>query len=196
MADTNLDFGDPFEFWLKEASFYINKLGLKVSPPVEALSIVTNAFGKEWIINQIKSAKEKHALESRHRLVNMIIIAGKKEIFEVYELANYIQELYQKPRFDQVISMMKVESQYSTAFNQLAFGYRFHKAGVSNLEFEPPTDAGKNSDLMFHYKGVIFIVESFVPQSSKGIPYENILKITTKKAYEIASSLGKKLQPS
>lgn len=186
-----LDQGDPLNFWLKEANYHVDRLDFQVASPADVLSIIVHTFGREWILETISNTKKQHVLDNRHPLIGALMIVGKKQVCELYELANYIKALYQVPRFQDVIMMMKESRQYSTSFNQLAFAYRFKQIGVTDLEFEPPTDGGKNSDIMFKFSETTYIVESFVPENAKAPSYENVLKHTTKKM-EIALKETKK----
>ena len=161
--DELLGRGDPFEFWLQEASI---QSGLLHSiSPAEALGIIRNAFSTHWL-DQIVAAKEKgNAIQSsRHPLASLILVPGKVQTNKVLELGIYLRALHAAPNIDQVIRQMKSGEDFENTWLQIAYGFRFFKVGASDLKFEPDVDAGKKADIIFNFESQTYLAECFMPE--------------------------------
>lgn len=154
---------DPLEFWLQEANLRPNaNLGIS---PVEALAIIKGAFSESWLRDQVTAEEKGTAIQSsRHPLARLILLPGKNQIPRVLELALYLRDLYAVANLDQVIQQLKSASDFENTWIQLAYGYRFHKIGASNLKFEPDVDQGRKADIIFKFEAHTYLVECFKPE--------------------------------
>lgn len=184
---------DPFDFWLKEARHHCVQLGLSDRPVVEALSIVKNAFGEAWLREQLSKTKIVMPHPQRHPLVGWIQIPGKHQVCSVLEISNYLKAMCHVPNFLKVIEMMRSDRQFESAFNQLAFGYRFMSVGAQVIEFEPDTDGGRNSDILFKFHDQTFIAESFVSERREGLWYSDLLNVSADRARFEAEKKSKRI---
>lgn len=164
--DELLGRSDPFNFWLQEASFHSSPVsGIS---PVEALTIIKNAFSESWLTKVISAVEKGTALQSsRHPLANLILTPGRNQISRVLELGIYLRALFATPNISQVITQMKSASDFENTWIQLAYGYRFLKIGAEDLRFEPVVQGGRKADIIFRFESQIFIVECYMPDAEE-----------------------------
>lgn len=175
-AIRELDIGDPRDHWISQSHQLASKLSLPVDFINETRDIVEGAFGCDWLSEIFGKPRSKHTLvpKAHHHLDTLFGVAGECQVVELIELAVYLKRLAICPNVADVINVMK--NHYATGFLQLAYAYRFQRAGAENIELEPPTDRGK-SDIFFVYGNQPFLVECYVPSiADKTNSIENLRK--------------------
>jgi hypothetical protein len=80
---------------------------------------------------------------------------------DTLELAVYIKRLANVPGLADVLRNMKAD--YGPGYMQLAYSYRFMRAGASNIKLEPEASHGRKADISFELAGVVYLVECFTP---------------------------------
>lgn len=153
----------PLEFWIQEAGKHVAPINSITTP--EAIAIIQNAFSREWLDECVKTKEKGSALNSsKHPLAKLILLPSKNQVQKVLELAIYLRELHAASNLDQVIMQMKASEDFENTFLQLAYGYRFHKIGVTDLKFEPDVDGGRKADIQFTYDSHQYLVECYMPE--------------------------------
>ena len=158
-----LDIGDPFQHWTRQAYALAAQLHLPVDFIDEARSIVASAFTREWLESVFERPVPRGSLPTKrvHPLEALFSVAGPSQIVELIELAVYLKHLAPSTNIGEVIAVMK--DNYQTGLLQLAYAYRFKRVGGKNIELEPRTDRGK-SDIYFEYAGRSYLTECYVPK--------------------------------
>jgi len=162
-----LDIGDPFDHFAKQAFSNAKRFGLPSSFINESIAIVMGAFGEDWLRTMFVKDRSSTPVipASRHPLADCFAIAGKNQIAEILEIAVYLKHLAQVKNVNHVITQMK--DKYYSGFLQLAYAYRFSKIGARNIELEPKTNKGKRGDIYFEFNNFPCIVECYIPHTSK-----------------------------
>ncbi|MCA9124557.1 MAG: hypothetical protein H6822_15410 [Planctomycetaceae bacterium] len=157
------EIGDPWEHWLSQARALAAELQLPCEFIDEACAIVENAFGHDWLSALFGKQNLSHKLVPKplHRLDTLFGVAGKSQVVELIELAVYLKQLATCSGIPSVMDVIR--EHYATGFLQLAYAYRFHRAGATAIALEPETDRGK-SDIFFEYDSRPYIAECYVPQ--------------------------------
>ncbi len=157
-----LDIGDPRDHWVNQAHKLADKLRLPRPLINETRAIVEGAFGSSWLNEVFNGVRNQHALipQPTHPFDTLFGVAGDCQVVELMELGVYLKRLAYTPNLVDVINVMK--NHYSTGLLQLAFAFRFQRAGATKIELEPATDRGR-SDIYFMYEGRPFLVECYVP---------------------------------
>ncbi len=157
-----LDIGDPFEFFVKQAFVLHRRLSLPLDFVHEAIALIKVAFGEEWLREKTQTKTRATALPlSTHPLGNYFAVSGPSDIVNILELAIYIKKLANVPRIADVLKSMKED--YGPGYLQLAFAYRFMRAGALNIELEPEAAHGRKADISFELSGTSYLVECFTP---------------------------------
>lgn len=162
-----LDIGDPFVHFAKQAYRNANRFGVPSEFIDESIAIVRGAFGDDWLQSQFdKSEKELPVLLlRRHPLMECFTIAGEEQIKEVMELAVYLKHLSKVKNVDYVIAQMR--DKYHSGLLQLAYAYRFLKLGAADLTLEPPSSRGRKSDIRFELLNMPILVECYIPKAKE-----------------------------
>lgn len=185
---------DPIEFWIKEANNYFQTIKDQSIKCTEAISIITNSFGEEWLNSRIAELSDKSPpFSSPHPVASWITTPGYNQVVSCLELAKYIKCTYSFPRFNDVLTIMKTTEQFDTGFNQIAFACKLKEIGAINIEFEPPTENGRVSDIQCEYSGQTYILESYVPATNAKPWYQDIITISANKAYDISRGVKKRI---
>ena len=180
-----LDIGDPFEFWTDRAARAANRLSLGHISVPEAISIVRNALGEDWLrtVSTLRSTAEVPF--KPHRLGDCLTIAGDGEIVEIVELALYLRTLHDVPGLSEVFPVLRDD--YWTARQQLAFAFRFRTMGSEDLRFEPAVGTNR-ADLSFGLRDQHFTLESFYPRYGSGTP--TAVRIFFRRATKLIERIG------
>ena len=168
---------DYVEHWLREARHHGKRRPWQ-QHLVEAIAILEVAFGKEWlreVAQQPSRAVMTGDDPNRHPLGTWIALPSASNVASVVELAVYLRHCARAPRLDEVLSMLRSPGQFGRAFVQLAFGYRFLRLGVSDFEFEPPTDGGRRADHLFVTNGTPYLVECYEPERSRHAVHSDLI---------------------
>lgn len=168
---------DYVEHWLREARYH-GKGRVWQLHLVEAVAILEGAFGREWL-HEIAKQPNRAMLTaddpSRHPLGYWIATPSPSHVASVVELAVYLRRCAPVPKVNDLLPMLRNARQFGRAFVQLAFGYRFLKLGVSNLEFEPSTDGGRRADHLFVSNGTPYLVECYEPEEDRHPVYSDLI---------------------
>lgn len=160
-----LDIGDPFDHFAKQAFRNATKSRFPIQFINEAIAIVRTAFGENWVRKMFEKNRGATPIRplSKHPLADCFTIAGESQIAEVLELAIYLKKLAKVRNIDYVITQMK--DKYYSGLLQLAYAYRFLRIGASELELEPPTSKGKKADIFLKFENLPCLVECYIPRS-------------------------------
>lgn len=168
---------DYVEHWLREARHHGQGRAWQ-QHLVEVVAILEVAFGKDWL-RQVAQRPNRAFLTgddpSRHPLGGWISAPSATSVASVVELAVYLRHCARAPRLDEVLSMLRNAEQFGRAFVQLAFGYRFLRLGVSQFEFEPPTDGGRRADHLFISGETPYLVECYEPESARYAGHSDLI---------------------
>jgi len=182
---------DPYSFWIQEAAIHAGPLGY--ISPTEIMSVVQNAFGKDWLDEKIKEPEKGSAMDSsRHPLAKMVLVPGETQVRAMYELGIYLRHLYAVPRLADVVRQLKNKDDFSNTVIQLAYGYRFSKIGVTELAFEPDVDGGRKADIVFKYEDQSYLAECFMPEAEEPW-YSEIGQISQKRIFDHVKHIDKKI---
>lgn len=169
--------GDYVDHWVREARHH-GKGQRWQRHLMEVVAILEVAFGKDWL-REVAQQPNRAVLTgddpSRHPLGSWIATPSATNVTSVVELAVYLRHCARVPRLDDVLSMLRNPEQFSRAFVQLAFGYRFLRLGVDGLEFEPQTDGGRRADHFFSSGGIPYLVECYEPQRERHSAYSDLI---------------------
>lgn len=168
MAHKNarLEIVDPLEYWTKCAYFYASKINLPVDFIDEARDIIVSAFSKDWLEKLFKRKLPCDSLIPNipHPMKTFFKTPGESQVVSIMELAVYIKKLCHSKNFYDVIQIIK--DSFFTGFMQLAYAYRFQRAGAKNIVFEPQTDRGK-ADIYYEFDTIPYLIECYVPHIKK-----------------------------
>jgi hypothetical protein len=133
----------------------------------EAVGTVRSVFGDDWL----KSACSREigtALPFRmHPIGNFLMPPGEDQILHLLELVEYLKAAAHSPVFGELVTGLK--SQYGPTFLQLAFGFRFGRAGGRNLEYEPLVQRGLKGDVAFTMGDQRLVAECYIPRTKRGV---------------------------
>jgi len=162
-----LDIGDPFDHFAKQAFRNAKRFRFPLRFINESIAIVRNAFGEIWLRGMFGRDRGATpvALHSKHPLADCFAVAGENQIAEILELAVYLKHLAGVKNLEYVITQMK--DKYYNGLLQLAYAYRFSKIGASNIELEPKANKGKRGDIYFEFYDSPCMVECYIPRSSR-----------------------------
>ncbi len=153
---------EPFIFFEQQAYKFREKLDLPTEFIGEAIDILRNAFGEEWIRTRANSKDKSIALPLRdHPIGEYFSTPSESQIVGALELAVYLKRLMNVKKIEKVITQMK--DKFYPHHLQLAFGYRFLRCGATELEFEPEALSGRFGDIFFKIDGKPIMVECYVP---------------------------------
>jgi hypothetical protein len=182
---------DPYEFWLQEAAIHAGPLDH--TSPNEILSVVQNAFGKEWLDEKVKEREKASAINSsRHPLARMILVPGETQVRAMFELGIYLKDLAMVPRLNDVIRQLKNKDDFENTLVQLAYGYRLLKIGAAEISFEPDVDDGRKADILFKFEGQKYLAECFKPDGN-GDWYSELGENAQKRIFEHVQHANKKI---
>lgn len=158
-----LETGDPFEFFEKQTFALHGRLSLPVEFVPEAIHILKGAFGEQWLREQVALIRPAPVLPQKFHPLGIAFGLGEAGVVQLLELAVYIKKLIRVPKLDVVLKEMKVG--YFHSLLQLAYAYRFQKAGASDLEFEPDAEGGRKADIFFALDGRPQLIECYTPHT-------------------------------
>lgn len=184
----------PLDYWTYHAYRRAKALNLPTEFIEEAREIVINAFGREWLESQFRSNRDGEVfVHPGHPIVKNFIIGGDNQLVEVIELAIYLKWLTKVKGLDQVVGILRDSGQFTTALLQIAYAYRFLKAG-GTVELEPLIPKGRKSDIGIVLEGQHYLAECYVPNFGKKGIFAEILEYSTKKFFRSAQHLGVKIR--
>jgi hypothetical protein len=180
----------PLDHWTYRGYRRATDLGICSEFIEEARDIVVGAFGRDWLTEQLSQAPQGFRLVyDGHPLVESFLVAGDPQIVEVIELAVYLKRLAGVRRLDQVVTMMRQRGQFESSMMQLAYAYRFQKAGAQ-VELEPDATAGRRSDIGLLLDGHRFLAECYVPTSGRKSALSEIVDYSVPKLFRAAKHHG------
>jgi hypothetical protein len=186
---------DYIEHWLREARHHSSGRPWQ-QHLLTAVAILESAFGKQWlreIAMQPNRARLTGDDPNRHPLGGWIATPSPSSAASIVELAVYLRRCAFVPRMNDVLPMLRNPGQFSRAFVQLAFGYRFLGLGVSSLEFEPPTDGGRRADHLFAWAGVPYLVECYQPEGDRHPAYSDLVNHSLSSVCEAANHFKRRV---
>lgn len=166
--------GDPIKYFHDRAFHFSDLLGVTGLQINNAMGILINALGQEWLDQAIIKYRNQR-YTPHHPITEAMHVAGESQIALMLELAAYIKVLANVPGLAEVITSLKDRGQFNSAFLQLAHAYRFNKLGVSKLMLEPSTDSNRKGDIYFEVADDKFIVECF--HEDLGDPMKEFWKV-------------------
>src|SRR2546422_881519 len=150
------------------AAWQVRALGhasaMRVDPAAikEAVGVLSTVFGDAWLAEACRRDKAYPLPLRRHPVGNFLVPAGEDQVASVLELVQYLKFAANSPAFSTLVDGLK--AQYGTTFLQLAFGFRFARAGATNVAFEPTVEAGRRGDIACHASGRPIVAECFIPR--------------------------------
>jgi len=161
-----LKIGDPFRFFERQAWEVRKKLDLPMEFVPEALAILQNAFGEDWLRRQVETTTRRSPIPFHvHPLGGCLGVAGESQIVEVLELAVYLKRLFDVPAIVNVLHDMKTK--YAHGFLQLAFAYRLRRVGATEMRLEPSAARGRKADIFFEIDRHAYLVECYIPRQQR-----------------------------
>jgi hypothetical protein len=149
------------EDWTRDAYRRAVALRLPSNFLEEARDIVVGTVGREWFEEATARAPRGVGLSRRgHPLVGNFLVAGDPQIVEIIELAVYVKRLVGVRGLEEVVQNLR--SQFDSTLLQLAYAYRFKKAGAE-VVLEPETAGGRKADIEIMMDGAGFLAECYVP---------------------------------
>jgi hypothetical protein len=123
-----------------------------------------------------------------HPLVRRLLTADEAGIAHVIELAVYLKRLARVPGIDGVLPGLRDESSYRSTLLQLAYCYRFMKAGA-DVALEPDSAAGLG-DIRIGAAGRNYQVECLA-RKDPADPYKEFTAYSADKMFDRSKSRGK-----
>ncbi|HEY0475948.1 MAG TPA: hypothetical protein VGD37_00405 [Kofleriaceae bacterium] len=150
-------------------------------------------FGSEWLHEQPKIPARTPLTGDprRHPVAVSIARPDRSSAFELIELAVYLRSCAALPGFGELVKVLRVPKQFTTARMQLALAHRIHLAGATDIEFEPMADRGRRADLYFRYAGRAHLVECYEPVTARNMNYEDLLNAGASRILSAARSTGR-----
>lgn len=182
----------PLDNWTYHAHRRAQLLQLPVDFIEEAREIVVGALGPTWVEDQLQRGSPSiiGLVKPPHPVIHDIRVAGDCQIVGVFELAVYLKRLVTVPGFHATVAMLRSRDQFATTLMQLAYAYRFKKAGI-DVSLEPDTDEGRKGDIGLRVSGNPILAECYVPEfeEKEGVLLE-VVEYSTKKIAMAAKARG------
>lgn len=158
----------------------------KKNYPIE-FNILENAFGKNWIEENISLCIGATENTEYHRLGWMLFQSSEGNLEEVLLVAKYLSTFGSDKNISTLIIQLKDKDEYHPAFAHLSIAYQFHKAGWTiTLEFN---NSPYVVDFMATKSGEVIFVECSEKIISPSLPFENE-KFMKFMARNVASNFG------
>ena len=168
----------PVTFFRLRALHFAREIGVDLGEVLEAVGIVTTAFGESWLNDAAENVSRGTALPfRRHPLGDLISIAGLNQVAEVVELAGYLRSVASDPRLSMIIDGIK--AQYHQSLLQLAFAAKVRAVGASDVALEPDATGGRMSDIVFTFQGERFRAECYRPTVKPDASYDESSRLAT-----------------
>ena len=137
---------------------------LRVDPAAinEAVGTLAAVFGDAWLAEACGRDPAHPLPFRRHPVGNFLLPAGEDQVATALELVEYLKFASGSPAFATLVDGLR--AQYGTTFLQLAFGFRFARAGATNVTFEPAVRGGRRGDIACSVDGRPIVAECYIPR--------------------------------
>lgn len=138
------------------------KIAVRPAAISEAVGTVLTVFGDKWLAEACGRDPAQALPLRRHPIGNLLQPPGDHQVLGFLELSEYLRYAARSPAFVDLVNGLK--SSYGHAFLQLAFGFRFARAGAADIVFEPPVLGGLRGDIACTVYGRKIIAECYIPR--------------------------------
>src|SRR6185312_7403011 len=151
--------------WQLAGLKYARELRVNPESVNEAVGVVRSVFGDAWIEDACARDAGTALPFRAHVIGNLLVPAGDSQVLDLLELVHYIKSAAPSPAFGDLVAGLK--AQYGPTFLQMAFGYRFQRAGAEDVCFEPPVLGGRRGDIGFRLGNTDFVAECYIPRNKR-----------------------------
>jgi hypothetical protein len=154
-----------FDLWRIRALSFADRLGYSPDRVNEALGVLSSVFSAEWL----QEVTVKRTLGSpfpfrEHPIGGALHAPRDMQVLDLLEVVEYLKFTAASAALPIVVDSLK--AQYGSTVLQLAFAYRFARAGATYVELEPPVAGGRVGDIAFCVGEQRYIAECFIPGPS------------------------------
>lgn len=129
----------------------------------------------------------------KHPAAHLVASPHLASVMQLIELAVYLRSCAKLRGYDDVVRLLHVPTQFSTARMQLALAHRFIIAGAQDVELEPKADGGRKADIFFRYDGRSHLVECYEPFPSRNSHHEDLLHQGVQRILKVARAAGRRV---
>lgn len=128
----------------------------------EAIAVLVNSFGEDWMVSKADSTLRGVPLPFRdHPIGGMVHTPGEIQVLEALELATYLKAAARSESFSAIIAGLKAH--YRSTLLQMAFAYRVGRMTGVAPALEPSAEDGRLGDMEFTFAGQAYLVECYAP---------------------------------
>ena len=194
LVDGVLERKDYVDHWGLQAKKHAQEQGWRGRID-EITNVVEVALGREWLEKQ---ARQKERLpmvgmQGKHALGQMVALPSVENVARLLALGVYLRRCASISGFQRVVEQLRAGPQYEGGELQLGLAYRLLRLGIRGVELEPDVDKGRKCDLAFDLEGATYLVECYQPCRPRFAEYEELLRSTSTRIYDLAAEQRRRL---